>query len=465
MRVINPSVLLIFFFLSACSIDIKEFNPPIPVPETFSITGGESLQDRWWLNFNDPALNTLIDTALQQNLDLTAAFERLKQAEAEARKAGAELIPAVNATTNANRLIEDNANTGSLTFDNFSLGLIASYEVDLWGRIRAGTYAAEQEIKAAEQDIHTAAIALSAEIARIWYLLTEQKLQLDLLNEQIEVNKQYADLVEVRFRGGQATAADVFQQRQLLEGVVGDRYTVLANIEVLKNQLAVLTGQAPGTLDIVAGDRFPELAGLPKTGLTSDLIQRRPDVMKAYYRLQAADLRIAAAVADRFPKLGLSASLDTSAPDLQAFFNNWMATLAGNLVLPLIDGGRRVAEVRRTEAATEEALNLYGQSVLQSLQEVENALAQETRQHERLDSLKDQLRYLNEANENIRIRSAYGIFDFLRVLSTLNSLQAMQRTLIRAERELIDFRIQLYRSLAGGWPLTEPVSNRNDIYD
>ncbi len=464
MRAMNPSLLLILTFLSACSIDIKEFKTPIPVPETFSITGSESLQDRWWLNFNDQTLNSLIDTALRQNLDLAAAFERLKQAEALARKAGSELIPAVNATTNANRFIEDNPNTGSFTFDNFSLGLIASYELDLWGRIRAGTYAAEQDIKAVEQDIHTAAIALSAEIARVWYLLTEQQLQLDLLNEQIEVNKQYADLVEVRFRGGQATAADVFQQRQLLEGVVGDRYSVLAAIEVLKNQLAVLTGQAPGTLEVPTSERFPELADLPETGLTSDLIQRRPDVRKAYYRLQAADLRIAAAVADRFPKIGLSAGIDTSAPDLQAFFNNWMATLAGNVVLPLIDGGRRVAEVRRTEAVTEEAFNLYGQSVLQSLQQVENALAQETRQHQRLDSLKEQLRYLNEANDNIRIRSAYGVFDFLRVLSTLNSLQAMQRTLIRAERELVDFRIQLYRSLAGGWPLVEPVTKRNDTH-
>lgn len=465
MRAMTLFIFLAVTLLGACSIDIKKFETPVPIPTLFSTTGNLPLQDFWWQNFNDQHLNALIETALRQNLDLIAAFERLKQAEAVALKAGSELIPAVNATSAASRFIEDNPTTGRLTFDNFSLGLIASYELDLWGRIRAGTYAAEQDIKAAEQDIQTAAIALSAEIARVWYQLTEQKLQLDLLSEQIEVNKQYTDLVEVRFRGGQATAADVFQQRQLLEGVVGDRYTVLATIEVLKNQLAVLTGQAPGALDISENGRFPEIPGLPETGLTSELIQRRPDVRKAYYRLQAADLRIAAAVADRFPRIGLNASVDTTAPDLQNFFNNWMATLGGNLVLPLIDGGRRIAEVRRTEAVTEEALNLYGQSVLRSLQEVENALAQETRQHQRLNSLKEQLRYLQEANDNIRIRSAYGVFDFLRVLSTLNSLQAMQRTLLRAERELIDFRIQLYRSLAGGWPLTEPLAKRNGSYE
>ncbi|MDO9239771.1 MAG: efflux transporter outer membrane subunit [Methylicorpusculum sp.] len=453
------AIMILLCLLSACSVEVKEFKTPVAINESFSLTGRASLQERWWLSFNDPTLNQLIDKALQQNLDLIAAYDRLKQAQAIARKTGSELIPALDATSSLSR--RDGSETlGLFTTDNFSLGLIAGYELDLWGRIRAGTYAAEQDVKASEQDIHTTAIALSAEIARTWYQLIEQQKQHDLLTEQIVINEQYANLIEVRFRGGQATAADVFQQRQLLEGVVGDRYTVLANIEVLKNQLAVLTGQSPGTLEIATSDHFPEINGLPDTGLTSDLIQRRPDVLKAYFRLQAADLRVAAAIADRFPKIGLSAGIDTTAPDLQDFFNNWMATLAGNLVLPLIDGGRRIAEVDRTKAATEEALNLYGQSVLQSIKEVENALAQEERQHQRLDSLKQQLRYLNEANNNIRIRTAYGAFDFLRVLSTLNSLQAMQRTLIRAERELVDFRILLYRSLAGGWPLAEPAKTR-----
>ncbi|MGG7056157.1 efflux transporter outer membrane subunit [Nitrosomonas sp. ANs5] len=454
-----PAVLLLCL-LSACSIKPKEFNVPVTLPTSFSISGKETLQDRWWQDFNDPALNRLIDTALQQNFNLSAAFERLKQAQAIARRAGSELIPAINATSGVSRIMSDDAATGSSTFDNFSLGLVASYELDLWGRIRAGRYAAEQDVRAVEQDIHTAAIALSAEIAHTWYQLIEQQKQLNLLNNQIVINEEYADLVEVRFRGGQATAADVFQQRQLLEGVIGDRYTVRANIDVLKNRLAVLTGEAPGALEIMVSEHFPDLTDLPETGLTANLIQRRPDVRRAYHRLQAANLRVAAAVADRFPRIGLSTSLDTTAPDLQAFFNNWIATLAGNLVLPLVDGGRRVAEVERTRAVTEEALNLYGQSVLQSLAEVENALAQETRQRERLDSLKQQLRYLSEANDNIRIRSAYGVFDFLRVLSTLNSLQAMERTLIRAERELVDFRIQLYRSLAGGWPLAQPSAIR-----
>ncbi len=453
----NRCLIILFVLNAACSVSPKTFDTPVAIPDAFSLAGKEPLSERWWLSFNDNELNRLIDTGLAQNLDLHATLARLDQAKAVARKAGSELIPAVDGVGNANRRIEQN-----FDLDNFTLALAASYEVDLWGRIRAGMKASELDVDSAREDIHTAAIALTAEIAARWYQLVEQNKLFNLLSEQIRINGQYVDLVTVRFQGGQATAADVFQQRQLLESVIGDRFTVQANIRVLKNQLAILTGQAPEVFDIEPPDHFPEIGDLPATGLTTELIQRRPDIKKAYFRLQAADLRVASAVADRFPKISLSAGINTNAPDLQSLFNNWMATLAGNLVLPIIDGGRRVAEVDRNKALAAEAFNLYGQRILQSIQEVENALVQEARQHERLASLEQQLEYLNDANMNISLRSAYGAFDFLRVLSTLNSLQAMQRSLLRAERELVDFRINLYRALAGGWPVVADEIIRSD---
>ena len=459
------SFVVSFFVLGACSVNTQTFHPPTPLPEKFSPSGQQPLLDKWWLNFNDNKLNTLIDLALEQNPDLLASYDRLAQAKAIAKKAGAELVPSVNLESGSSRSFENASNQTTRTFDDWSLGLAAAYELDLWGRIRANTAAAELDVQASEQDIQSAAISLSAEIASAWYFLTEQRKQLELLSQQIKVNEQYADLVYVRFKGGQATAADVFQQRQLLEGVIGDRFTVRANITVLENQLSILTGQPPGSLKLQPDADFPRLLELPDTGLPSELILRRPDLRKAYYRIQAADLRVAAAIADRFPKISLSAGIGTSAPDLQSFFNNWMATLAGNLLLPVIDGNRRLAEVERNQALTAEALNLYGQRILQALKEVENALAQEKQQALRLESLKKQLQYLNAANENIGIRSAYGAFDFLRMLSTLNSLQTSQRTRIRAERELIEFRINLYRSLAGGWLSINNDPERQTAHD
>ncbi|MGR9115991.1 MAG: efflux transporter outer membrane subunit [Gammaproteobacteria bacterium] len=458
---LNRLLLFTMSLNAACSVAPRPFEAPASLPDSFSQTGKAELRNRWWLNFNDPVLDRLIETALQQNLDLRATFNRLEQAKAVARKTGSELIPEISGNSGIDRIISSPAQGQRTTTDTFSLGLAASYELDLWGRIRAGTQAAEQDVKASALDIQTAAIALSAEIASTWYRLIEQNKQLKLLNQQIETNTQNVDIVAARFRGGQATVADLFQQSQVLEAVRGDQYTVIATIEVLKNQLAVLTGQSPGMIRLDSASQFPKLPELPVTGLTADLIQRRPDILSAYRRLQAADLRIAAAVADRFPKISLSGSIDTTAPDLQDFFNNWLATLAGNLVIPLIDGGRRIAEVDRTRAVTEEALNAYGQRILRSLEEVENALIQESQQHKRLDSLEKQLRFLDEANNQIRMRYIYGAMDFLRVLTSQVSQQSLQRSVIQAERELINFRIALYRSLAGGWTLTQPVNHES----
>ena len=201
--------------------------------------------------------------------------------------------------------------------------------------------------------------------------------------------------------------------------------------------------------------QLPDLPPQPQTGLGSELIQRRPDIRLAYFRVQAADQRTASAIADRFPKLSLSASIDTTAPNLQSLFNNWIATLAGNLILPIVDGGRRIAEVERNKAVAAESLNSYATTILQAIKEVEDALIQEQQQRQLINSLNIQYSFSQKANEQIRLRYMYGAIDFLRVLTTQINQQTLERSRISAKRQLIEFRIQLYRSLAGSWPLPD----------
>ncbi len=429
---------------SSCSVDVKQVPPPVELSERFFETGKLPLKQKWWQAFNDEHLNGLIEQALADNFSLRSAFDRVEAARAVAEKSGAALIPAIDAKFSASRKITD-----TLTTDGFTLGLVASYELDLWGRIRANLHAAELDYYAAEEDVHTAAIALSAEIANVWYGLIEQRQQLALLDQQIEINRNHVEILEMRFRAAQASAGDVFQQRQLLESVKGDRNTVIAAVEVLEHQLAVLLGKAPKTLEIPGTEEFPALPELPQTGLTADLIQRRPDLRKAYFKVQAADQRIAAAIADRFPKISLSAGIDTSAPDLQSLFNNWLATLAGNLVLPIIDGHRRAAEVERNEALAKAALNDYGADLLNAVAEVENALIQLRQQQKLVASLDKQLQLSRQATEQIRLRYMNGAMDFLRVLSVTLSEQSLERNRLRAKKQLIEYHVALYRALAG----------------
>ncbi|NOQ13862.1 MAG: TolC family protein, partial [Methyloprofundus sp.] len=295
-----------------------------------------------------------------------------------------------------------------------------------------------------------------------WYRLIEQRSQLQLLKQQIKTNQDNVLITTSRFAGAQSSAADLFQQQQTLEARVGDKSDVLANIKVLEHQLAILTGDTPGMLQFADNQQLPDVPRQPQTGLGIDLIQRRPDLRLAYFRVQAADQRIASAIADRFPKLSLSANVDTLSPNLQSLFNNWIATLAGNLLLPIVDGGRRVAEVDRTQAVAAAALNNYATTVQQAIKEVEDALIQEQQQQQLINSLNKQYVLSQKATEQIRLRYMYGSMDFLRVLTTQISQQSLERSRLAAKRLLIEYRINLYRSLAGSWPLDslEQLTNK-----
>ncbi len=286
----------------------------------------------------------------------------------------------------------------------------------------------------------------------------EQRQQLQLLDRQIAVNQKNATLVMVRFKGAQASAADVFQQQQLLESVIGNRHTVVATIAVLENQLAVLLGKSPGAVTLPTADWFPALPPLPDTGLTVDVVRRRPDIRRAYYAVQAADQRIASAIADRYPKFSLSANVEVASPNFQSVLNNWLATIAGNLVLPIIDGGRRVAEVERNRAVSAEALSNYAGLLLNAVNEVENALVQERQQRLLVDNLARQVELASQASDLIRLRYVNGAMDFLRVLSAILSQQALERSLLQNKQQLIAYRISLYRALAGKFPLPMATS-------
>jgi len=436
--------------LCACSVEVREIHSPIVLPAKFSASGRAQYSDKWWQAFNDKELNSLCEQALNNNFGILAAYARLEQAKAIAVKTGADLIPQVNGTALARK-----GNASAKNFDDFALGFTASYEIDLWGRIRSTINAAELDARSAEEDLYSASISLTAEISKTWYKLIEQRQQMKLLDQQIKVNKNNVDLVMVRFKGAQASAADVFQQQQLLESVIGNRYTVLATITVLQNRLAVLLGKSPGALTLADSSQFPEMPSLPETGLSLELMQRRPDVLKAYYTVQAADQRIASAIADRFPKLSLSAGTELNSPGLQSLLNNWLATVAGNLVLPVIDGRRRIAEVERSRAVAAEALNTYATTMLSAVEEVENALAQERQQQLAVVNLEKQVELASQASSIIRLRYINGGIDFLRVLSALLSQQSLERNLLQARQQLLEYRVNLYRSLAGNFPLPD----------
>jgi NodT family efflux transporter outer membrane factor (OMF) lipoprotein len=451
-----------------CVAPDKPIVPPVEVTDGFRQVGGLPLPDQWWRSFDDPILDGLIEEALTSNFDLKTAWDRLRQARASARAEAAALIPELQGSggVTRSRRVETNDNdfdfadttnrSGTTIETNYSLGLSASYELDLWGRVRSARDAAVFDAKASAEAVQTAALTLSASVADTWYQLVEQNAQIDLLESQLELNAKVTELVTARFRQGQVGSLDVLQQQQLEESRRGDLALARARAAIFEHQLAILLGQPPTrkVAKHVSELRMP--GRLPATGVPGELVQRRPDIRAAYYDVLASDRRVSQAVADRFPRISLTAGVDADAPAVRDLLDNYLATMAANLVAPLIDGGARAAEVRRTEAVLSEQINRYGQTILEAFGEVEDALVQEARQREYLASLEKQLELSSAALRRIRQGYLQGTNDYLRVLDGISTDQELQRAYLAARRELIQQRIALCRALGGGWEMKSP---------
>ncbi len=456
---------LVFLAAGGChSGSPRAVRPSFELPESFSTAGTEPMPGQWWESFNDPGLEAVIERALANNFTIRAAWDRLTQAEQVAVQAGAALYPSATYSGGAERAGRETANIRTYNTDYF-LGAGASYEVDLWGRVRSTRQAAVLDAAAAAETVNAAAMTLTATIAKTWYQLAEARRQEQIIARQIHTNEKILEVIKVQFRQGQIGAADVFSQQQLVQSSRGQLIQAQERIALLAHQLSILSGQVPTADTGRPPADLITLPPLPVIAVPAVVIQRRPDVRTAYRSVQAADRRMAAAIADQYPAVSLSTAAETSGPQVKDLFDDWLANLAGNVAGPLFDGGLRKAEVHRTRAVLSERLNLYGQAVLEALQETEDAISQETYQRQYVDSLQRQLELAEHVYERTYQNYLKGQQDYIRVLTALVSMQRLEQNELTARRVLIERRIDLCRSIAGGWgpgrPDTEEIISQS----
>jgi NodT family efflux transporter outer membrane factor (OMF) lipoprotein len=443
-------VIVTVLLFAGCSAQTTKNKLPMDAPKSFSKEGIREVPEKWWKVFENTRLNALVDSALESNFNLKTAWERLKAAQAVVDRSSASLYPDLDASaqgeiTRPESQFQEN--------ETISLGLTSEYEIDLWGRISSIVEAREFRARATYEDYQAAALSLSAEIVRTWFQLMEARSQLKLVNKQINTNEKVLSLIKARFGSGLVRSVDILRQEQLLESTREQKISVESRIKVLENQLSVLLGRTPQKGVEYSFSSLPELPPLPKTGLPVDLVRRRPDVKSAYNSVKAADQELAAAISNQYPRLSLTASISstTAADNIDNLFEDWVRSFAGNLFAPIFYGGELSAEVDRTKAVKNQRLYEYGQTVLTAFREVEDALVREKKQRERIESLKQQVELAQQSYEQLRLEYFNGVGDYLDVLTALDEEQQLRRNLISSRLTLIEYRISLYRSLAGSF--------------
>lgn len=422
-------------------------------PERYSqeAAANARLGKAWYESFGDAKLNRLISKALENNLDIYQAIARLAQAEAMLGQSARRHYPELELAAQWSKRWEDGRQRGRQT----SLGASLSWEIDAFRRLRSMADSDRFLVEAANNDVDAVRLNLAATTAETYYSAVASHIQINLLHDQANYDQEFLKLVELRFQQGVGTNVDVLQQRSQLSLTQSLLPPALASLRTFENRLDVLLGQAPDARNRTSGaDRFAEVGDLPPLGVPSDLLLERPDLRAARARLVAADADIGVAMADRLPRLTLTGSYYYE--DGPGAINP-LGTLLGGLVQPLLDWGRRKAEVERNKALYEEQLAAFTQAWLQAIEEVENALYQESRQREYVLLLNERRDVLEQNVAAAQEVFKQGLSDYLPVLDALQDLRQVERNLVQQQLQLILLRIQLFRAL--GSPIGESAAD------
>ena len=453
-------------FLLACASAPKVEYPALDLAQPDQWTAGASedpVADHWWRDMGAARLDSIVALALEHNYDLKAAGARLAQAQAQARVAGAPLWPQLSATNTGSRRKQNfvgfpipgqEGQVLTSTSTSFGVNLNASWEVDLWGRLRAGAQAALADAGAAAADFRAARLSLAAQTARAYFAAVEAGRQVELARATVENYRLSAEQIEDRYRRGLRSSLDVRLGRSSLAAAEATLAQRRQQRDAVLRQLELLLGRYPSAR-IEVGDELPAAGGPVPAGLPADLVGRRPDLVAAERRLAAADRRLAQSQRALLPSISLTGSAGRSSSALSDLLNGDFSVwnLVGNIAQPLLQGGRLRAGVDQAAAAAEQALYNYAQSALRAYGEVEAALHAE-------GFLADQERALSTAAEEAVAARALAEERYARGLAGLIALLESQRRAFDAEsrllavrRQRLDTRIDLHLALGGGFTL------------
>ncbi len=459
-RFVAPALLLV---LGGCAAGPDYERPELDVPENYiqPVQQGESFANTpWWELFQDEQLQELIRIALEENQDLGIAAARVEEFRAVLGVTRADQYPSVDITASgAQTEGSDNVFPGSVPgfgddkVENYRLSADVFWELDLFGRLRRSTEAARAQLLATEEAQRSITISLVASVASTYMLLRDLDAQFEIARRTQDTRTDSLSIIQARFDKGTVPRLDVNQAE--IELAVADSAVATAERTVIQteNALAVLLGRNPGAIPRgLALEQQTLPPGIP-SGLPSELLQRRPDVLASEAELAAQTARIGVAQAARWPSLSLTGALGFESDDLSTLTDSgsdfWSAGLG--IVQPLFNAGRNKSRVEVEEARTEQALLAYEQTVQRAFREVEDSLVAVRTYRSEHEARRRQVAAARSAAILSRARYNGGVTSYLEVLDTERSLFNAELTESQTLRLYINAIIELYKALGGGW--------------
>lgn len=465
--------------LAACSVgpDYRPHSPAeLSVPQNYSVAADQRAREdltKWWDKFDDPQLASLVQRAQAANLDIALAITRLRQARESLVQARATLFPSLSASGGVTRSEPLRGASTTITLpdgtvtsfsqggnSSFSLGADASYQIDLFGGVRRGVEAARAGYAAAGFDYASVLISVEAETARNYVLARTAQAQLANARSALTLQEDNLQIAQWRVQAGLVSTLDREQARAQRAQTAATIPTLEANYNGFVSRLGVLTGQAPGALkgELEATKPIPKGPVSVASGIPAEVLRQRPDVRAAERNLASATAQIGVAQAQLYPALAIGGSIDAGSGALSALFDVITGRLFGNVAQTIFDAGRNRSQVRSAQAAADSAFLTYKQTVLTSLEDIENGIVALQAAQRREAEFREALDAANNQALLARIQYRSGLTDFTTLNQAETQLLSAQNGLTQAQSDQSTSLIQLYLALGGGWDSTTPLT-------
>jgi len=456
--IICPLLAIILF---GCMMGPDYRRPAVETPASWRFEEKEAREignTAWWEQFNDSVLNELIETALKENKDVMIATARVEEFVGRYGITRASLFPQAGAGAALGRSRATDNGATPLTdatinpADNYSATLYASWEIDLWGKLRRATEASRADLLSQEEGRRGVILTLVTSVASAYVNLRDLDKQLEIARRTVQSRKESYDLFQLRFRGGVISELELSQVKSLYEQALAIIPFLEKAISQQENALSVLIGRNPGP--IPRGKKIDALV-LPAVpaGLPSDLLARRPDIRQAEQVLIAANARIGVARSLYFPTISLTGTYGVASADLSMLFTGPSRAWSWNVPLnvPIFTAGAIAGQVQAAEAIQRQALIQYQQSIQTAFREVEDALIDQRRSREGLEIQTRQVESLLTYARFARLRFENGYTSYIEVLDAERSLFDAELARAQTTGFLFQALVNLYKATGGGW--------------